>query len=205
MRSLVRNLLNRILAGVFAAGLAFVASASAQTRGVTVDQFLAKPNEMLQQFPDGGAQLISLIRDTAVGHPEALQTILGLLRTANSEQQMAFGSGLGQAAQIVVRTNQNYANQIQQAIADSGSENARTAFAAVTGNVTIAATGGGGGGGGVGGPTGSFGIAFGGTNSGSSQSFGGLHYQTASQNFFTGSGSGVSGSSNAASRSVSPR
>ena len=111
-----------------------------------INQFLANPAQVLQQYPNGGAQLISLIRDVAVSHPEALQTITGLLPGASADQQSAIGSGLGQAAQIVVRTNQAYANQIQQAIAGSTSEDAKVAFAGVTGNTSIGAAGGGGGG-----------------------------------------------------------
>jgi hypothetical protein len=111
---------------------------------------------------------------------------------------MAIGSGLGQAAQIVVKTNQAYANQIQQAIAASSSEDAKLAFAGVTGNVTIASTGGGGGGGGGGGPTGSGGIPFGGSNTGTGGTFGGQNYQTSSTNYFTG------GHAGGASSSVSP-
>jgi hypothetical protein len=187
----------------------FASAAVAQTNtNQAISQFLANPAQVLQQYPNGGAQLISLIRDVAVSHPEALQTITGLLSGASTDQQSAIGSGLGQAAQIVVRTNQAYANQIQQAIAGSPSEDAKVAFAGVTGNTTIASSGGGGGGGGggagggTGGPTGSTGFAFGGSG-GAAQSFGGLHYQTSAQNYFTGGG--TSGASNSTStRSVSP-
>jgi hypothetical protein len=199
----------QLAAGAVAAMVMFASAAVAQTNtNQAINQFLANPAQVLQQYPNGGAQLISLIRDVAVSHPEALQTITGLLSGATTDQQSAIGSGLGQAAQIVVRTNQAYANQIQQAIAGSTSEDAKVSFAGVTGNTTIAAAGGGGGGGGggagggTGGPTGSTGFAFGGA-SGGAQSFGGLHYQTSAQNYFTGSG--ASGASNSTStRSVSP-
>lgn len=208
MRSSVRRLALQVATGAMAAGLALSSSAIAQNAANSpVDQFVSNPSQVVQGYPSGGAQLISLIRDVCVAHPEALQAIMGAVKSANKDQQMAFGSGLGQCAQIVVRTNQAYANQIQQAVADSGLEDVNTAFAAVTGNVTIASTGAGGGGGGgagggVGGPTSSFGFAFGGTNAGSPQSFGGLHYQTATQNFFTG-GAGVNGATSIGS--VSPR
>lgn len=189
----------QVATGIVAAGFVFASSATAQNAANrAVDQFLDKPAQVLQQYPHGGAQLISLIRDVCVSHQEALQTLIGALKAADKEQQMAFGSGLGQCAQIVVRTNQAYANQIQQAVADSGSDDANTAFASVTGNVTIASSGAGAGGGvGGGGPTGSFGFAFGGVNSGSAQTFGGLHYQNSAsnQNFFTGGGGVVASSS----------
>jgi hypothetical protein len=197
----------QLATGVVAAVVMFASAAVAQTStNQVISQFLANPAQVLQQYPNGGAQLISLIRDVAVAHPEALQTITGLLSGAAADQQLAIGSGLGQAAQIVVRTNQAYANQIQQAIAASTSEDAKTAFAGVTGNTTIAATGGGGGGGGggagggTGGPTGSTGFAFGGS-SGAAQTFGGLHYQSSAQNYF--SGASTSGASTS-TKSVSP-
>lgn len=169
-----------------------------------VTQFIANPTQALQDYPSGGPQLISLIRDVALAHPEALQTIVGLLANATADQQTAIGSGLGQAAQMSLRTNQAYANQIQQALIASGFQNAITAFAGVTGNVNIASTGpgGGGGGGGVGGSTGANGSPSGGSNSGGGQTFGSSNFQTSSQNFFTGGGSGGATSS---SGSVSPR
>lgn len=193
----------KVATSIVAAGFIFASSAVAQSnQNQAIDQFLANPNQVLQQYPKGGAQLISLIRDVCVSHKEALKTLTGLLKGSNKEQQLATGSGLGQCAQIAVRTDQAYANQIQQAVADSGSEDANTAFAGVTGNVTIASSGpGGGGGGGVGGPTGTSGFAFGGVNSGNAQAFGGQHFQTSSQ-LFTGGGAGVSGTTS--SGSVSP-
>jgi hypothetical protein len=198
----------QMVAGIVMATFIFAAPATAQNNANNaVDQFLANPTQYMQNHPDGGARFISLIRDVAVSHPDALQTIMGLLANANTAQQMAIGSGLGQAAQIVVKTNQAYANQIQQAIAASSSEDAKLAFAGSTGNVSIASTGGGGGGGGgggVGGQTGSSGIPFGGSNSGGT-TLGGQHYQTSSQNYFTGGhAGGATNSSGGSSSSVSP-
>jgi hypothetical protein len=129
-----------------------------------------------------------LIRDVAVAHPEALQTIVGLLNGASADQQSAIGSALGQAANIVVKTNQAYANQIQQAVANSGSDDANTSFAAVTGNVNIGSTGGGGGGGGNGSI--GFGVPTGGSNTGTGAVFGVSHFATSTQNFFTSNGTG---------------
>jgi hypothetical protein len=183
----------------------FVGPAGAQTRqDQAIAQFLANPSQVLQRYPNGGPRMISLIRDAAVAHPEALQTIIGLLNGANADQQSAIGSALGQAANIVVKTNQAYANQIQQAIANSGSGDANTSFAAVTGNVNIGSTGGGGGGGGGSGSIG-FGIPTGGSNTGTGTVFGTSHYATSTQNFFTSSGtSGATSNGTTSSRSVSP-
>jgi hypothetical protein len=188
----------RAATGAAIACCIFAGPAGAQTRqDQAIAQFLANPSQVLQQYPNGGPRLISLIRDVAVAHPDALQTIVGLLNGANADQQSAIGSALGQAANIVVKTNQAYANQIQQAVAKSGSDDANTSFAAVTGNVNIGSVGGGGGGGG-GGSLG-FGLPTGGSNTGAGTVFGTSNFATSTQNYFTGASAG-----GATSTSVSP-
>ncbi|MGA7799244.1 MAG: twin-arginine translocation signal domain-containing protein [Gammaproteobacteria bacterium] len=201
MRLADRRQFLRLSTAVIAAALVFPSLAMAQQSAV--DKFLADPAKALQNFPKGGAQLISLIRDVAVAHPEALNSIVALLKTANTDQQSAIGSGLGQAAQIVTKTNPTYANQIQQAVASAGSDAATTSFASVTGNVNIAATGGGDGGGGDGGGTGGGGgvgggnlgggLPTGGSNTGGGAGGGtpgGFNVSNASTNGFTGGGTG---------------
>ena len=101
MRFAGRRQFLRMTTAVVATALVFPSLARAQTSAV--DQFIANPAQALQNFPNGGAQLISLIRDVAVAHPEALNAIIALLKNASADQQSAIGSGLGQAAQIVVR------------------------------------------------------------------------------------------------------
>lgn len=189
----------RVAAVVMAAGFMFTTLATAQTPTSKIDQFLANPTQLLSQYPNGGADLISLVRDTSVAHPEALQTIIALLANANSDQQLAIGSGLGQANRIVNNNDQNFANAIALAVAGAGSSDASAGFSGATGNVSISSTGGGapggaggGTGGGSGGSTGTTGFAFGGSNSGS-QTNGQSNFQTPSQTF-TGGGSSVSGS-----------
>src|SRR6185503_13383745 len=140
MLSLLRRLRNPFRAAIVAATFAFVSPVAAQNVD-TVDQLLANPAQVLQQYPSGGPQMISLIRDVAVAHPEALQTIIAQLNTTNGDQQYAIGSGLAQASNIVIKTNQAYATQIQNAVVGSNSENAKVAFAAITGNTTIASVG----------------------------------------------------------------
>ncbi len=198
------------LTRVFAVPFAQTSPAMAQTSQSAIDQFIANPSQALQQYPNGGPQLISLIRDVALAHPESLQAIIALLANASSDQQMAIGSGLGQAAQMSAQNNPAFANQIQTALTASGFQNAITAFSGVTGNVSIGSTspgGGGGGGGGVGGPTGQgSGGPSGGSNSGTGQTFGSSNFQTSSTNSFTGGGSGAGGGTNSggSSGSTSP-
>jgi hypothetical protein len=204
----------RVAACVAAAGFMFANLAAAQTSSTSaVNQFLANPTQVMAQYPNGGPELISLIRDVAVAHPEALATLTSLLSAGNAAQQGAVGSGLGQAYNIVLSTNQAYAAQIAAAVGGSNSDIAKTAYAGSTGNVATASTGpgaggagGGGGGGGSGGPAGGSGASgppSGGSNSGSSGTTGQGSTQT-SGNTFTGGGGSRSGSSGS-SGSVSAR
>jgi len=200
MRSWALRQLFGMAVGIVAAVFILMPSAMAQNGPQpTVQQFLANPSQVLAQFPGGGARLISLIRDAAVFDPSALNAIIALLGNANPDQQMAIGSGLGQAALLEQRTNQAYATQIQEALGASGNQNAIIAFAGVTGNVQTAAGGGGGGGGG-GSFTGSAPCC--GNNTGTS-TFGSSSTQTSSQSFFTSSSHTFGGAAPTVSRSVS--
>lgn len=204
MRSWIYSRLLRMAVGFVAAAFILVPPVMAQNSQAVTD-FLANPSQALQQYPNGGAQFISLIRDAALADHSALSNIIALLANANTDQASAIGSGLGQAANASVRTDQAYANEIQRLLALAGNLSANTAYAAVTGNTMIGSAGGagvGGGGGPGGGQTGTGGIVFGGPNSGNVQTFGGLHYQTSSQNWFTGGG--VGGTTSSTTVSVSP-
>ena len=132
---------------------------------LTPQQFQASPGQVLTSNRAGGAQLTSLIRQLALADRADLAVIMSLLANASPDQGAAIGAGLGQAALALARTNQPYANQIQQALAAAGNTDANTAYAAVTGNQPIGAVGGGGGGspGGVGGQTNGLGGPTGGT------------------------------------------
>src|SRR5664279_1651466 len=96
------NFLARATAGAVMAGLMFTTLATTGAQAATVDEFLANPTQVMAQYPNGGAELISLIRDVATSHPEALATITSLLSSGNADQQAAVGSGLGQAYKIVL-------------------------------------------------------------------------------------------------------
>lgn len=200
----------RAAAGVVMATMLFAHPGQAQT----VAQFAANPAQVLAQFPNGGPQLISLVRDAVTQNPGLLQTLTGLLQGASADQQAAIGSGLGQAAQIAINNNnQAFANQISAAVAASGASNAQTAFSGATGNTQTAATGagagaggGGGGGGGSGGPAGGSGTGSGGgapsggsNSGGTTTGSGGGSTQTSTSTFTGGGGGAGSGSS------VSPR
>jgi hypothetical protein len=200
----------RACAGALVATVLFSAISMNLAQAATVDEFLANPTAVMAQYPNGGADFISLVRDVATSHPEALATITALLSSGSPDQQAAIGSGLGQAYTAMLTANPTYAASIQAAIGASSSSDAQTAYAGATGNVSTASTSGpgaGGGGGGSGGPTGGSGSGGsgppGGSNSGSGSTNGSGSSQTNSGTF-TGGGGSVNGSTNSTG-SVSPR
>ncbi|MDC7786720.1 hypothetical protein PQJ75_08295 [Rhodoplanes sp. TEM] len=149
------------------AGLALLVSAGAAEAACydprqalpaeTVSGFVADPAGLLSRHPDGGAQLISQVRDLVASDPATLQPVVGLLGSANGNQQSAIGSGLGQAYRICLRPDQAFATQIQLAVAGSASNPAKDAYALINPDTAIGAAGGAGGsaGTGIGGATGS--------------------------------------------------
>jgi|SRR5581483_1516170 len=158
MHSGVASLLSRTLA-VAAIALSLLVytgtsrSVAAQLSQQEISQFLANPASLLSANPDGGGKLVSTVRDLALSDPATLPVIISLLANANSAQQAAIGSGLGQAAMASLRSNPTFATQIQDALAASGVQMAIASFASTTGNVQIGSTAGGAGsGGGGGGP-----------------------------------------------------
>ncbi len=138
---------------------------SAQQQQNLSQQFLQNPAQMLQQYPNGGTAMISQLREIAIADPKALEAILALVPNANKDQKTAIGSALGQAAKVVVKTNQAYANQILQAIAQTKDQDVFLAYSGVNPDQGTAAAGGGGGGagGGAGGQTNALGGLTGGT------------------------------------------
>jgi hypothetical protein len=98
---------------------AFAAVYSAQQAlpAQVIKDFLADPGGLLTQHPNGGAQFISRVRDLAASDPATLNPLIALLGRANPSQSSGIGTGLGQAALMAVKTDQAYANEIQQAIA----------------------------------------------------------------------------------------
>ena len=127
-----------------------------------VSRSMNDPEQLLTQFPSGGPQMISLIRDLVASEPATLPMILDLSAKANSKQVQAIGTGLGQAARVCSRTDPTFANEIQQMTVATNVQPVTQAFAAVTGDLFPGSVGpvrgGGGGGGGAGtvqnGPTG---------------------------------------------------
>jgi hypothetical protein len=143
--------LSQSLRGIAAAvGLATLSTGVAQAAcytpqvqlpAQTISTFAGNPGQMLQQYASGGPQMISQIRDLAASDPATLPLILGLVANANSEQKKAIGAGLAQAARICVRTDEAYANDIQQAIAKTKDQELVLAYTSVTGDQPTGAVG----------------------------------------------------------------
>ncbi|UVO27614.1 hypothetical protein [Bradyrhizobium arachidis] len=196
------------MASAAAVALTIVSAASAaiyppnrQLSSQVISGFKSSPTSLLQQFPDGGAQMISRVRDLGASDPTTLDGLIGLLKNSGTtkDQMRAIVAGLALVARMAAQQDQAYGNEIQTAIAASGNADVIAAYQAATGDVAIAAAGGGAGGGGTGagGPTGTGGFATGGNASGAT-TFG----NSARPNSAT---STPSGSVASATNSVSPR
>ncbi|MFK4385540.1 hypothetical protein [Bradyrhizobium sp. USDA 223] len=160
--SVIRNALRMAAAAAFAATITTAASAAVyppqrQLPATVISDFKAAPNSLLQQYPTGGPQLISRVRDLGASDPTTLPGLIALLKdpATTKDQMRAIVGGLAQVARLAAQSDQAFANEIQTAIAGIGNPDVIAAYQAATGDVAIAATGGGGGGGsGSGGPTG---------------------------------------------------
>ena len=86
----------------------------------TIQQFLSDPASLLGQYPVGGPTMIAMVRDLIASDPATLKPVVDLLATATTNQATAIGSGLGQAAMLALKTDQAFANQIQEAVANAG-------------------------------------------------------------------------------------
>ena len=140
-----------ILAVAISFGALMSVPAMAQRVGASpqaVTTFLSNPSDLMTRSPNGGAEMVSAIRDLVTADPATLQPVLNLLANATKEQKTAIGSALAQAAKIVVRTNPALATEIQQAILNTRDQDVVLAFAAGAGDVPIGAGGGAGAGGG---------------------------------------------------------
>ena len=87
---------------------------------LTTEQFIPHPDQLLAKFPNGGAEMISQVRELTLANHANLPYLLEVLARANHDQGIAIGTGLGQAALASVKTDQAYATAIQQAVADKG-------------------------------------------------------------------------------------
>jgi hypothetical protein len=114
----------------------------------TVAQFTADPEQLLSKYPNGGARMVSMVRDLVASDPAALPFVLDLSPKSNAAQVNALGAGLGQAAVVCSRSDQTFANEVQQMVAAINNLPLTLTFTAVLGDQNHPAAGSGGGGGG---------------------------------------------------------
>jgi hypothetical protein len=168
MRTAIRSPWNRIVApalaviltvGVGEAAQAACYDAAQQLPTRVVSQFINEPGKLLTQFPSGGPQMISLIRDLVASDPGTLSLVTELNTKANADQVQAIGTGLGQAALVCARTAQAFSDEIQRVAIAANNKAMTQAFGAVMGDqfLGLAAPAFGGGGAGTTGQIGSTG------------------------------------------------
>ena len=125
--------------GVREAAQAACYSAGEQLPAGVVSQFISDPDHLLAQFPVGGPQMISLIRDLVASDPGTLSLIINLNTKADPQQVQAVGTGLGQAALVCGRTAQAFSNEIQQMTVTADNRPLTQAFSAVMGDLFLSA------------------------------------------------------------------
>jgi hypothetical protein len=106
--------------------------AEPQIADITPAVFLADPDQILLENPNGGPRLAADVRDLALSDPATLQSILGLLPKASKAQKVAIGAGLAEAARVSARSNPGYAKEIQQAVAQTKDADLIQAYDAAT-------------------------------------------------------------------------
>jgi hypothetical protein len=159
--------------------------------------FISNPSSLLAgpNGPPTPAEITSAVRDFVAANPQALAAAIGLLKGGglSADQQKAVGTGLGLAAGVCIRPDPTFAAEIQTQIASTDSADAKTAYAAVTGNQLIGSVGGGAGGSGssgsVGGPTNPSGTTP--TGGSTALAFTSNSVSNTPTNFFTGSTGGA--------------
>ena len=180
----------------------FAACTNAAAAVQSTSNFLSNPSSLLNgpNGPRSPSEMTADVRDFVAANPQALAAVISLLKdkglSLNADQQRAIGTGLGLAAGVCIRPDPTFASEIQTQLAGTDAPDAKTAYAAVTGNQLIGSVGDGAGGG-----PGSMGAVGGSTNpltppSGTSslQAFTANSVSNNPANYFTGGASGAGGS-----------
>jgi hypothetical protein len=139
-----------VVLGAGEAAQAACYGAGEQLSGQTLSQFINDPSRLLTQYPSGGPQMISLIRDLVASDPGTLSLVINLNAKANPDQLQAIGTGLGQAALVCKRTAQPFSNEIQRMAIATNNQPLTQAFAGVMGDQFLGLAGPSVGGGGAG-------------------------------------------------------
>jgi len=112
-------------------------SSRQQLPAETIAQFTADPGQLLFRHPNGGARMVSMVRDLVASDPATLPLVLYLSAHSDDVDQIkSIGAGLGQAALICSRTDPTFTKDIQQMIAAVNNQNLTLAFVDVFGDQT---------------------------------------------------------------------
>ncbi len=104
-----------------------------------VEAFLARPESLLETYSGDDLSLANRVRALAGSDGRTLPPLLLLSNAANAKQVIALGSGLGRAAVGCAGVDPNYAQKIQESVADHASAEFRTAFVTASNDVQVAA------------------------------------------------------------------
>jgi hypothetical protein len=155
-RSAILALLLALLSSWGFSNSGFAACTNDPGSAQNASNFLSNPSSLVNgpHGPRSAAEITGDIRDFVAANPQALAAVISLLKEKglglSSDQQKAIGTGLGLAAGICIRPDPTFAAEIQTQLAAIDSPDAKTAYAAVTGNQLIGSVGGGAGGGSTG-------------------------------------------------------
>jgi hypothetical protein len=111
-----------------------------------VADFISAPNKLLVDNPAGGLPMSNRVRELAGSSSNALDKIVGLIKTANDGQKSAIAAGLARTVQACGTVNPEYASLIQNSVAGLGDAALIAAFAQASNDIKVAAVGGDGGG-----------------------------------------------------------
>jgi hypothetical protein len=150
VRIFIPALATVLLLGVGGVAQAACYDAGQQLPAQAVSQFINEPGKLLTQFPNGGPQMISLVRDLVASDPGTLPLITELNAKANDNQVQAIGTGLGQAALVCARTAKAFSDEIQRVTIAANNKPMTQAFGAVMGDQFLGLAGPAVGGGGAG-------------------------------------------------------
>jgi len=143
--SVIGRTLRLIAGAIFAASIlvpiAPNTASAQQTQPPTAKAFLVNPQQLLQQYPNGGQLLIKAVQQLALEDPSTFKVLIGLLKDANDLQRGAIGEGLAQATKLEVLADQALATEWQQEIVAITDPTFKTAALNAFGDVTIGAVG----------------------------------------------------------------
>ena len=99
----------------------------------------AAVQQLIANYPNGGAEFISAIAALVVASPDSASAIINAVnQSPNKIHAKHAGQGLSQAVATINQTNPQAASQITALIAQSNNQDLQTAFLAGTGDQTAA-------------------------------------------------------------------